>query len=123
MSSGGGRSRSSLMCVRPVSTTRRTFRARINIPLSELGGNADYLAVLPRDRDAPVLSVCQRGNASLSGLLFLKSLGYRNVREHHRRVPWRGAGRATSPIPNRWTPPRVRPESAALGVPSRKFVT
>ena len=51
-----------------------------NIPLADLGENSDYLAVLPQDRDAPILSVCQRGNASLSGLLFLKSLGYRNVR-------------------------------------------
>ena len=51
-----------------------------NIPLAELGENSEYLAVLPQDRDAPILSVCQRGNASLSGLLFLKSLGYRNVR-------------------------------------------
>ena len=51
-----------------------------NISLAELGENSDYLAVLPQDRDAPILSVCQRGNASLSGLLFLKSLGYRNVR-------------------------------------------
>ena len=30
---------------------------------------------LPEDFDAPILSVCQRGNASLTGLLFLKSLG------------------------------------------------
>ena len=68
----------------------------INIPLSELGGNADYLAVLPRDRDAPVLSVCQRGNASLSGLLFLKSLGYRNVRSiTGGTLAWRGKGYVT----------------------------
>ncbi len=52
----------------------------VNIPLAELGEHPEYLAVLPKDRDAPILSVCQRGNASLSGLLFLKSLGYRNVR-------------------------------------------
>ena len=56
----------------------------INIPLAELGENSEYLAVLPQDRNAQILSVCQRGNASLSGLLFLKSLGYRNVPEPHR---------------------------------------
>ena len=49
----------------------------VNRPLAELPENH---AGLPEDRDAPILSVCQRGNASLSGLLFLKSLGYRNVR-------------------------------------------
>ena len=68
----------------------------INIPLAELGENADYLAVLPRDLDAPVLSVCQRGNASLSGLLFLKSLGYRNVRSvNGGTLAWREKGYAT----------------------------
>jgi cysteine synthase/rhodanese-related sulfurtransferase len=51
-----------------------------NVPLVELGDENGIEAILPRDRDAPILSVCQRGNASLSGLLFLKSLGYRNVR-------------------------------------------
>ena len=49
----------------------------VSVPLSELGSDN---SVLPSDLDAPILSVCQRGNASLSGLLFLKSLGYRNVR-------------------------------------------
>jgi len=49
----------------------------INMPLAEIQENHQGL---PEDFDAPILSVCQRGNASLSGLLFLKSLGYRNVR-------------------------------------------
>ena len=51
----------------------------VNLPLADLGdGRAQ--GALPADRGTPILSVCQRGNASLSGLLFLKSLGYRNVR-------------------------------------------
>ena len=49
----------------------------VSMPLAEI---ADDHAALPADRDAPILSVCQRGNASLSGVLFLKSLGYRDVR-------------------------------------------
>ncbi len=49
----------------------------INRPLAQLG---EHHAGLPGNLDAPILSVCQRGNASLSGVLFLKSLGYRNVR-------------------------------------------
>ena len=68
----------------------------INIPLAELGENSEYLAVLPQDRDAPILSVCQRGNASLSGLLFLKSLGYRNVRSMTGgTLAWRDKGLVT----------------------------
>ncbi len=49
----------------------------VSMPLAEI---ADDHSALPADRDAPILSVCQRGNASLSGVLFLKSLGYRDVR-------------------------------------------
>ena len=49
----------------------------VSMPLAEI---ANDHAALPADRDAPILSVCQRGNASLSGVLFLKSLGYRDVR-------------------------------------------
>ena len=51
----------------------------VNMPLAELRDGRAHGA-LPADAGAPILSVCQRGNASLSGLLFLKSLGYRNVR-------------------------------------------
>ena len=68
----------------------------VNIPLAELGEHPEYLAVLPQDRDAPILSVCQRGNASLSGLLFLKSLGYRNVRSMNGgTLAWRDKGFVT----------------------------
>ena len=49
----------------------------VSMPLDEM---ADRTAELPNDLDAPVLSVCQRGNLSLSGVLFLASLGYRNAR-------------------------------------------
>ena len=49
----------------------------VNVPLYEL---VDRVPDLPEDLDAPVLSVCQRGNASLPGVLFLKSLGYRNAK-------------------------------------------
>ena len=49
----------------------------VNRPLANLGENHSGL---PGDLDEPIFSVCQRGNASLSGVLFLKSLGYRNVR-------------------------------------------
>ena len=35
---------------------------------------------LPENLDAPVITVCNVGNASISGMLVLKSLGYRNVK-------------------------------------------
>lgn len=49
----------------------------VNIPLLDL---PQHVADLPHDRDVPILSVCQRGNISLSGVLYLQSLGYRNAR-------------------------------------------
>ena len=52
----------------------------VSMPLVGLGDESQDVSALPGDLDAPILSVCQRGNASLSGVLFLKSLGYRNVR-------------------------------------------
>jgi cysteine synthase/rhodanese-related sulfurtransferase len=61
-----------------------------NIPLEELN---DDDAGLPGDRTAPIVTVCSRGNISLSGLLMLKSLGYRNVRSMNGgTVGWRDRG-------------------------------
>ena len=49
----------------------------VNVPLAQLeNAGAD----LPADRDAPVVTLCNRGNISLNGMLVLNSLGYRNVR-------------------------------------------
>jgi len=51
--------------------------------ISEVAAELDlpqHVGDLPEDLDAPVLSVCQRGNISLSGVLYLQSLGYRNAR-------------------------------------------
>ncbi|MCH7748940.1 MAG: pyridoxal-phosphate dependent enzyme [Acidobacteria bacterium] len=65
----------------------------VSRPLAEL---AEHHSGLPGDLDAPILSVCQRGNASLSGVLFLKSLGYRNVRSiTGGTLAWREKGFAT----------------------------
>ena len=49
----------------------------VNMPLGEM---SDYAAFLPEDHEARILVVCQTGNRSLSGALFLTSLGYRDVR-------------------------------------------
>ena len=70
--------KSSVIDVRPNDQYQEAhIPGALSIPLLKLG---EDLAALPNDRDTPILSVCQRGNASLSGVLFLKSLGYRNVR-------------------------------------------
>ncbi len=49
----------------------------MNMPLAEIN---DFANLLPTERSAPIYTVCERGNLSLSGLLLLKSLGYQNVR-------------------------------------------
>ena len=71
-------SKSCVIDVRPSDQYQEAhIPGALSMPLPELG---DDLSALPSDLDAQILSVCQRGNASLSGVLFLKSLGYRNVR-------------------------------------------
>ena len=49
----------------------------VNIPLAEMGTRQ---AELPDNREVPIVTVCNRGNLSISGMLFLQSLGYRNVK-------------------------------------------
>ncbi|HLU65515.1 MAG TPA: pyridoxal-phosphate dependent enzyme [Kofleriaceae bacterium] len=49
----------------------------INIPLAELAAGAPGL---PADLSAPIVTVCNVGRLSLSGMLVLKSLGYTSVR-------------------------------------------
>lgn len=49
----------------------------VNIPLAELENS---LGDLPEDHGVPMITVCNRGNISLNGMLVLKSLGYSNVR-------------------------------------------
>jgi cysteine synthase/rhodanese-related sulfurtransferase len=49
----------------------------VNIPLLYLPEHLDHL---PEDRNTPILSICNRGNLSLAGVLYLHSLGYRNAR-------------------------------------------
>ena len=39
-----------------------------------------YVPELPEDRQAQILTVCERGNFSLPAVLLLTTLGYQNVR-------------------------------------------
>jgi rhodanese-related sulfurtransferase len=66
----------------------------VNMPLQEMNA---YQAMLPEDRDTPVLVVCQTGVRSLSGALFVASLGYRNVRSiNGGTTAWQNSGFDTS---------------------------
>ncbi len=48
----------------------------INIPLSKLENSKD----LPKNMDSQILTICNRGNSSLAGLIILKALGYNRVK-------------------------------------------
>lgn len=48
-----------------------------NIPVDDLAARQ---AELPAQLDHPIVTICNRGNMSISGMLVLQSLGYRNVR-------------------------------------------
>ena len=62
----------------------------VSMPLEEL---PNLTGVLPDDRETPILCVCQKGNASLSGTLFLVSLGYKNVKSlNGGTLGWQDAG-------------------------------
>ena len=66
----------------------------VNMPLQEM---SDYAGHLPEDHEAPILVVCETGNRSLSGALFLASLGYRDVRSINGGTRgWREKGFAVS---------------------------
>jgi len=49
----------------------------VNLPLAAMHAGASEL---PADRGALIVTVCNTGRQSLTGLLLLKSLGYRNVK-------------------------------------------
>jgi cysteine synthase/rhodanese-related sulfurtransferase len=49
----------------------------VNIPLQELSKGVE---TLPKDKNAAIVTVCALGNISIHGMLYLKALGYRNVK-------------------------------------------
>ena len=57
------------------------YEARVpgakSVPIADI---EDYVSEFPADRDAPIITVCDRGNLSLLGVLYLVSLGYTNAR-------------------------------------------
>jgi cysteine synthase/rhodanese-related sulfurtransferase len=49
----------------------------VNIPLARLGESPPDL---PDNKDRPILCVCDRGNISANGMIYLKALGYSRVK-------------------------------------------
>jgi rhodanese-related sulfurtransferase len=48
-----------------------------SVPIEDID---DYVPHFPADHDAPIITVCDRGNISPLGVLYLVSLGYKNAR-------------------------------------------
>ena len=70
----------------------------VNLPLEELQNADGELAALPEDKDQLILTVCNVGKISLTAMLVLKSLGYRNVKNlDGGMTAWMSEGRPTEP--------------------------
>ncbi len=70
-------------------------KGAVSMPLGEIG---QYRSSLPEDRDAPVVAVCGVGRLSVSGMLYLRSLGYRNVKSMNGGTSgWVAKGLPTDP--------------------------
>jgi cysteine synthase/rhodanese-related sulfurtransferase len=61
----------------PAEFAEGHIEGAVNVPLDALG---DKAAGLPKDKDAPIVTVCNVGRVSLTGMLILKSLGYHKVK-------------------------------------------
>ena len=56
--------------------TQQHVSGAVNIPVGELAQRQNEL---PDNLNAPIVTICFRGNMSISGMLLLQSLGYNNV--------------------------------------------
>ena len=73
-----GEDRPLMVDIRPPDYyAKNRIASSINIPEEDLPKRAGEL---PPDRDAPIVMVCGIGKFSKSTVLFMKSMGYRNVR-------------------------------------------
>jgi cysteine synthase/rhodanese-related sulfurtransferase len=68
----------------------------VNIPLESMDSAQDEL---PHGQDQPIVTVCNRGVMSLSGLLLLQSMGYRSVKSlNGGTIGWQEAGLTTNNV-------------------------
>ncbi len=80
----------------PEAHAKQHIRGAVSIPLAELG---DRRGELPQDRQAPIVTVCFRGNMSISGMLVLQSMGYRNVKSlNGGTIGWAEKNLPTNPL-------------------------
>ena len=56
---------------------QKHVKGAVSMPLKEIGRNRSSL---PEDKDASLIAVCDVGRLSVSGMLYLRSLGYKNVK-------------------------------------------
>ena len=61
----------------PEAYAKQHIAGAVNIPVAELAARQGEL---PDDLNASIVTACFRGNMSISGMLILQSLGYRNVK-------------------------------------------
>ena len=68
----------------------------VNIPLESMDSAREEL---PHGQDQPIVTVCNRGVMSLSGLLLLQSMGYRSVKSlNGGTIGWQEAGLTTNNV-------------------------
>lgn len=61
-----------------------------NVPLAQLAQSLDKL---PKNKDSKILTVCNLGNSSILGMIFLRAIGYNNVRSINNGTQgWIGKG-------------------------------
>jgi cysteine synthase/rhodanese-related sulfurtransferase len=86
-----GAERPLVLDVRPANEHRDDhIEGAVNLPLEMLAAGAPGL---PRDLAAPIVTVCNVGKQSLTAMLVLKSLGYKNVRNlSGGMTAWMGEG-------------------------------
>jgi cysteine synthase/rhodanese-related sulfurtransferase len=70
----------------------------VNLPLSELEAQGMDHATLPKDKEAVIITICNVGKISLTGMLLLKSLGYNNAKNLEGGLTtWMSEGYPTEP--------------------------
>jgi rhodanese-related sulfurtransferase len=70
----------------------------VNLPLSELEAQGMDHATLPKDKESVIITICNVGKISLTGMLLLKSLGYNNAKNLEGGLTtWMSEGYPTEP--------------------------
>ena len=83
----------------PAEFDEEHVEGAVNLPLEELQSSDGNLPALPQEeKDKLILTVCNVGKISLTAMLLLKSLGYRNVKNlDGGMTAWMSEGYPTEP--------------------------